>query len=89
MPEQKDSSQGRSWQRIGVIVGVALLALVATATYVLKGQTYVIELTEQQIQEKLDARFPMEKSHLRILVLTLSQPGVRLVEGSDRVTFGM
>ncbi len=48
-----------------------------------------MELTEPQIQEKLDARFPIQKSKLLVLVLTLSNPQVGLEEGADRISFGV
>ncbi|MCH8253148.1 MAG: DUF1439 domain-containing protein [Planctomycetes bacterium] len=80
---------GRPWGGITAFVGISLLLLVAAAAYVLTGRTYVIELTEGQIQEMLDARFPAEKRYFPALVVTLSEPKVNLVEGADRVAFGV
>lgn len=86
---RRDSALAHSRGRIAALVGAPLLMLVLVAAYFLRGETYVVQLTEQQIQEKLDARFPMEKRYLPVLALTLSEPKVELIEGSDRVSFGM
>jgi hypothetical protein len=67
-----------------------LLAVAAVATYFfLKGETYEIRLTEQQIQERLDQKFPIAKKYLLIFDVTYSNPKVHLVEGSDRIQFGL
>ncbi len=71
------------------IVAGLLVASVLVAGFVLRGRRLVIELTEDQIQQRLDAIFPVEKSVLLILDVTLSDPRVGLEDGADRVSFGM
>jgi Protein of unknown function (DUF1439) len=67
-----------------------LLVLAAAAAYfILKGETYEIRLTEQQIQERLDQKFPIAKKYLLIFDVAYSNPKVHLVEGSDRIQFGL
>lgn len=67
---------------------LVLIAGVATTVYLLQGKRYVVELTEPQLQAQLDQIFPIEKSYL-IFALRLFEPQVHLVEGADRVTFGV
>ncbi|UCE59786.1 MAG: DUF1439 domain-containing protein [Phycisphaerales bacterium] len=82
-------SQDRSPRRIAPIGAAFLAILVLAAVYFLKGRTYVIQLTEQQIRENLDATFPMQKRHFLVIELTFSEPNVALIEGSDRISFGL
>lgn len=49
----------------------------------------VIEITPEQIQKRLDKKFPIKKKYLMVLELTLADPLVALEEGSDRVGFGV
>jgi hypothetical protein len=70
--------------------GAILLVLACGAAYfLLKGQTYEIRLTEQQIQERLDQKFPITKKHLFLFDVTYSNPKVHLAEGSDRIQFSL
>ena len=75
--------------RIGLSVACALILLLVVGWVAISGKRYVVELDQAEIQEKLDVRFPIEKSYLLILTLTFSEPEVSLVEGSDRITFGV
>lgn len=47
----------------------------------------IIEITQQQIQERLAQKFPISRTYLVGLNLTLSDPEVVLEEGSDRIGF--
>jgi len=69
--------------------GIFVLVLIIAAWFLFKGRCFTIELSESQIQKKLDERFPMNKQHLLVLTLTLSDPRVELTEGSDRISFGL
>jgi uncharacterized protein DUF1439 len=68
---------------------VLLVVAAGAAYFLLKGETYEIRLTEQQIQERLDQRFPIVKRYLLIFDVTYSNPKFHLVEGSDRIQFGL
>jgi hypothetical protein len=50
---------------------------------------FVIEITQEQIQERLDARFPISEQYLIVFRLTLADPEVVLREGSDRIGLGV
>ena len=64
----------------------ALLLLVAAIESCSSGQ-YVITLSEQQIQGKLNEAFPIEKDYLLVFKVVLQHPKVHLQEGSDRIDF--
>ena len=72
----------------------AALAVMLTCLPLLTGchlydRGVIIEITQQQIQERLAKKFPMSRNYLVALKLTLSDPEVVLEEGSDRIGFGV
>ena len=73
------------------LAAVAILLVVAAgaAYFILRGETYEIRLTEQQIQERLDQKFSITKKYLLIFDVTYKNPRVALVEGSDRIQFSL
>ncbi len=46
--------------------------------------TYTVEITEAELQEKIEAMMPLEKNKLFISVI-LSDPDITLIEGNDEV----
>jgi hypothetical protein len=72
----------------GVVV-ISLIVVSGISGCNLTREGYVIEITPEQIQEKLDAAFPISKQYLMLLNLTLKDPSVTLQEGSDRIGFGV
>jgi hypothetical protein len=71
------------------ITGVFMLGCLGGLLCRVSPEGIVIELTPGQIQEKLDAKFPISKRYLLVFNLTLADPRVALSEGSDRVGFGI
>lgn len=70
-----------------VAVLVALCSGLLTCDITEEG--IVVELTPDEIQEKLDKAFPITEKYLMVFDLTLADPEVQLTEGSDRVGFGL
>jgi hypothetical protein len=69
---------------------VALLACLSAVTGCrLYDRGIIIEITQQQIQERLAKKFPISRDYIAGLNLTLSDPEVMLKEGSDRIGFGV
>lgn len=88
--EEITSDKRKRKLKIMVAATAAVLLVGLTLVFfILRGQRFVVELTQAQLQEKLDARFPIAKPYLLVLVLTYSEPEVTLTEGSDRVSFGV
>jgi hypothetical protein len=73
---------------VGVVV-ISLIGLAGISGCNLTREGYVIKITADEIQEKLDRAFPISKQYLVVLKLTLKDPLVTLREGSDRVGFGV
>lgn len=71
------------------IIGLVILACAGVLGCQLSREGIVIDISQKQLQEKLDARFPISKRYLMLLELTLSDPRVALREGSDRIGFGV
>lgn len=73
-----------------LIVSILLVAVLAITGYVyLRGKKYTVVLTNEQIQEQVNSRFPITKNHLLIFSVTYQDPKVVLREGSDTVTLGL
>ena len=74
-----------------IIAGaVVLLALAASAGFfLLRGQEFEVRLTQQEIQERLDQKFPLAKKYLFLVDVTYSNPKATLVSGEDRVRFSL
>jgi Protein of unknown function (DUF1439) len=76
-------------QRI-IIGAVVLLLLAGVAGYFLmRGEEFEIRLTQQEIQERLDQKFPLTKKYLFLVDVTYSNPRVTLVSGDDRVRLSL
>jgi hypothetical protein len=73
---------------IAAIVVVVLVAAVGLYV-VLRVDEYELRLTQQEIQEKLDPKFPFSKRHLLLFEVTYSNPKVIFTEGSDRLRFSI
>jgi hypothetical protein len=66
-----------------------LLALAIGGFVYLRGTTYVLAIPEADLQHRLAERMPMQRSVLGIIQITLDNPRVALVEGSNRVDAGL
>lgn len=72
---------------ISTICFVAL-ALAGTFFY-FKGRRYEVVITQTQIDEALQKRFPVEKSYLLIFGVTYSNPKVKLLPDANRIEIGL
>ena len=75
------------WKRWLLIGLVALTALGGCAWFLVQryAPDLAIELTEQELQTRLAARFPIQNCGLIIVCLDVTSPQLKLIEGSDRV----
>jgi hypothetical protein len=69
-----------------VLAGIFALSL--AALFLLSRQTYVVELSQEQLQDKLEKGFPLKKGVL-VFNLELTDPKVTLRDGSDRIHFSV
>lgn len=67
--------------RLLTLFTTMLLALTTTAAYAF---TYTLEITEQELQEKIQQKMPIHKKKYFVTV-TLSDPKVALLQGRDRI----
>ncbi len=68
---------------------VLLLAAGAAAYYFLAQRNVTLEFTEEDLRTHLEDQLPFSQDYLFIFTVTLDNPRIDLVEGSDRVTGGM
>jgi hypothetical protein len=69
---------------IGLGVGAALAATGWWAITAFMPQAS-IEIDQEQLQQRLDARFPQKHCSMMVACVTLSKPVVRLTDGSPRI----
>jgi hypothetical protein len=73
-----------------LILLTILLAVAAVGSYFyFAGKQYQIILTEAQITEKLAQKLPLTRSYFLIIHITLDNPRINLVDGSNRIKAGL
>ena len=72
-----------------IIILALLVALGAAAFWALSGRDYVFRFSEDVLREHLDARLPYEGRHLFVFDVTLDNPRIDLIEGSERIYGGV
>ena len=73
-----------------VIMGTLILCVVVGAAYwYFSGKDFFIYVAEAQLQEKLNAKLPVTKTYLLIFKITLENPKMQLINGSNKVLMGL
>lgn len=74
-----------------VLIGIAsIIVCVLIGAYAyLSGKEYVITIPENDIAEKLNDKLPLEKTYLLIFSVSLDNPRVDLMAGSNRINGGL
>jgi len=76
-------------KRIIVVTVILLLLAAASGFFLLRGEEFELRVTQQDLQERLDQKFPLTKKYLFLVDVTYSNPRVTLVSGTNRVTFSL
>ena len=86
-----DTNDGAKQMMKKRIIGVVLTLLAAglIGFWYLAVREFTVELTGAQIQEKLNATFPIDKTYIGVVNVRFSHPVVTLKDGSDRVNFSI
>jgi len=71
-----------------LFVLAGILALTLAGIFFLSRQTYVVELSQEELQRHLEKGFPLTKGVL-VFNLQLTDPKVALRDGSDRIHFSV
>jgi hypothetical protein len=77
--------------RRGIVVALAAAVVIAAAAagyHQVRGRTVVLTFTEAEIQERLSAAPPFTRRYLGVFQVTVEDPRIALVEGSDRLRAG-
>lgn len=76
------------WKRRVIIALLALTVLGGCAVFLAQrySDKLSIELTEQELQARLAARFPIQNCSLIIVCIDITSPKLKLVEDSDRIS---
>lgn len=70
-----------------VAIGLALVVLMLAAAFLALRRGYVYEVSEADIQSRIESRFPVEKCVL-VFCIELHDPFVKLRSGQARIEFG-
>ena len=75
------------WKRRLLISLIAVTVLGGCALFLAHryGDKLAIELTEQELQTRLAARFPIQNCALIIVCIDITTPKLKLIEGSDHI----
>ena len=76
-------------KKIAIPILVICLVIVIATYFYFSGKEYVFTFSENQIHEKLVTKLPLTKTYFIIFEVTLNNPRVTLVNGSDRVAAGL
>lgn len=73
-----------------IVVGLIAIILLGVGVFFLISQNdYVFRFSEADLRERVDQRLPWTKRYLFIFDVTVDNPRIDLVEGSDRVAGGV
>src|SRR5688500_4919400 len=75
--------------KVIAVLSVVVLVGIGLAIYFLKGETLRLVITEAELQQALDSRFPITKKHLFIFEMIYSNPVVKIDPKTDRISIGL
>ncbi len=70
-------------------LGFTILVIAVAVYSYFSGRDYQITIPEADIVAKLNQKLPMEKTYLLIFKVTLDNPRVDLIAGSNRINLGL
>lgn len=76
-------------KKIGIVLGTAVLVGMISLIPILKQKTFVVRVSEEELRSRIEKKLPYTKKYLAIFSVTLSNPRVNLVSGSDRINMGI
>ena len=71
------------------VLGVVAIALAAAAYGYLRGREYIFRFSEEELQASLAERLPFTRTYVLVVDVTLTEPRLNLIDGSDRVAAGI
>lgn len=69
------------------IIGLIVVAVLATTAVMFLRRGYVYEIAEADIQSRMESQFPVDRCVL-VFCIELTEPFVRLQDGQTRIQFG-
>lgn len=85
--QQRPFMRNRILRIVGFLLALGVVGAVLTYVF-FKGERYTFSFTETQIRDKLDEKFPIEKSYLALFSVRYENPRVDLVDGSREIHVG-
>jgi hypothetical protein len=76
-------------KKIGLIGPLIFCTLLGVGYWYVSGKDFFLYFTEAQLQEKLNAKLPVTKTYLLFFNVTLENPKVHLINGSNKVLMGL
>ena len=76
-------------KRAVLFIAILLVLLLAGAFLYFRNKQYEVVITQRQIDDALQEKFPVTKTHLLIFRLTYSNPHLTLLPESNRIEVGL
>lgn len=76
-------------RKFAAVYFVGVLSLLGGVLHYLSHREYEVKISEEQILQKLSERLPITKNYWLVFDITLSNPRVSLVDGSNRIAAGL
>ncbi|WP_045858818.1 DUF1439 domain-containing protein [Teredinibacter purpureus] len=76
-------------KKVGFLIAFITVVILIGMYIYFSGKNYLIVVPESEIQQKLNTKLPLKKSYFVFFDITLDNPRVDLVEGSDRINAGL
>ena len=77
------------FKKVAIIATVLVVFSLVGAYYYFSGKEYVLQLSESEIKTKLEEKMPFKKTYFFIFQITLNNPRVHLLKGSNEVKAGL
>ena len=72
-----------------VAIAVTIALLLGGGYLLLRGKVYTIQVHEDALQETMNSNLPIENTYLLVVKVSLINPRVDLIDGSDRFNAGL
>lgn len=71
------------------LIALVIITFVAGGIYILQGSDLVLTFSERDLEKRLGEHLPFTERYMGVVEVSLTNPRVNLVEGSDRIAGGL
>ena len=78
----------KKYKAIGFVALLTIIMIIVGVLY-FRGKEFVIRISESELKNKISEKLPYSKTYLFIIEITLSNPRIDLISGSDIINAGL